>query len=224
MFSIRDIEDAKRLYKESELRNAWMLLFSLVLVAVVCKPSRAEYRLTWYSNVTVLVQDPNHDCLGSMTYILGGETDSYTELAKPLTSWFSLVPDSVWGTALFEDVPLLANVGKTVWISSGADDVHYSNMLHEFSDGRNSTMWGLFTLKSAGSIAGSGMIGHKESGYVNDCYSDFAGESIGRIGLRVNDAWGKEESVVLPEPGAFVSLLCGIVGLCGFALKKRKAY
>jgi hypothetical protein len=206
------------------LRNAWMLLFPLVLVAVVCKPSYAEYRVTWYSNVTVRVQDPNHNCLGSMTYSCGGETDSDTEPAKPLTSWFSLVPDSLWGTALFENVPLLTNVGDTVWIETGADDVHYSNMVHAFSDGRNNTMWGLFKLKSAGSIVESGMIGHSESGYLNDCYPDFAGKTIGRIGLCVNDAWVKEECDVVPEPGAFASLLCGIAGMCGFARKKRKAY
>jgi hypothetical protein len=205
------------------MRNAWMLFVSLVLVVAVCTPCCAEYCVEWHCDVTVIVEDPNHDCLGSMTYVCGGEIESPTQLPDPLTAWFHLTPDSLWGSALFENVNLLNNVGNTIWVSSGADDISYNTFVNTLTDGRSNEMWGFFTIESGSSTAGTGMIGHTESNFVNDCYPDFAGMDIGRIGLRVNDAWITRTCPGIPEPGAIVSLLCGIVGMCGFASRRRKA-
>lgn len=204
------------------MKHAWMLIFSFLLFAAVCSPSRAQFVTTWHADVTVLIEDYNHNLLGSMNYVSGGEIDSLTKLPEPLTVKFSLVPDGLWGTALFENINLLNNVGKTFWDSSGADDISYDSMVYTLTDGRSKTMWGLFALKSGSSTAGSGMVGHSESGFVNNCYPDFADLTIGRIGMRINGAWITQTSPSVPEPAALVSLLCGIAGMCGYASRSRR--
>jgi hypothetical protein len=204
------------------MKHAWMLFFSLALLAAICSPSHAQYTTTWHADVTVLVEDFAHNPLGSMAYVGGGTINSAAPLPQPLTIKFSLVPDGLWGDALFENINLLSNVGKTIWVSSGADDISFNEFVYRLTDGRNSTMWGLFSLNSHSGTIDSGMVGHSESSYLGNCYPDFGDWTIGRIGLRIDDAWITQGLPDVPEPGALVSLLCGIVGLCGFASRRRK--
>lgn len=202
------------------MRNAWMLFFCMCLMAVVVSPSQAGYRVTSQGHVTVLVEDPAHNLLGSRTYAAGSTIEADTMWTGPFGEWFSLGLDSPYA-ALFENVPLLSHIGETIWVSSNADDPDYSTFVQGLKDGRNDNVWGSFAISSAADFAGAGGLGYFEASYFDGGAHDFAGMNIGRIGLRIDGASVVQEAADLPEPGAFVSLLCGVVGMCGLVARRR---
>jgi len=201
------------------MRNAWMLLLALA----VCSPGQAGWRVTSHEQVTVLVENTACQLLGSKTWIDNAEITSGTQLAEPLSAWFSLALDDLDGSALFENVPLLANVGSTIWVASDADDPQFTAFVGTLTNGQDDTLWGSFTLKADGSFAGGSGMGYGESSFFGGGHTgDFAGSSIGRIGLRIDAATVTQEPADLPEPCSAISLLCGIIGAGGYALRRRR--
>ena len=201
------------------MKHAWMLLLALA----ICSPSQAGWRVTSHSQVTVLVENSAHQLLGSRTWIGNAESEGGSQFAEPLTTWFSLELDDLYGSALFENVALLSNVGNTVWVSSNADDPQFSAFVGVLTDGLDGTLWGKVTLKADGSFAGGSGTGYGESSFFGeDQDHDFAGMTIGRIGLRVDEATVTQAPADVPEPCSMISLLCGIIGAGGYALRRRR--
>lgn len=210
------------------MRNTWAILFCACLLVTLCKPSQAAYASQWTSKVTVLVEDNQQRLLGSHTFVYSGTVQTEVPMSRPMLT-FALTPEGLWGKPLFEDVPLLSNVGQTIWVSSNADDANYNTVVQRLTDGRSDTLYGFFTLVSPDELVcgksthvGGGEDKSKESSFLGNGHPDFAGMTIGRIGLRIDAASVALESVTVPEPGTIVSLLCLITGAGGLALKKRR--
>ncbi len=201
------------------MKHAWMLL----LVLAICSPSQAGWRVTSHSQVTVLVEDNAHQLLGSRTWVGNAESAGGSQFAEPLSTWFSLELDDLYGSALFEGVGLLSNVGNTIWVSSNADDPQFSTFVGALTDGLDETLWGKVALKADGGFIGGSGIGYYESSFFGDGQThDFAGDAIGRIGLRVDEATVTQAPADVPEPCSILALMCGIVGAGGYALRRRR--
>jgi len=196
----------------------------LLLALAICSPSQAGWRLTSHSQVTVLVESSAHQLLGSKTWIDNSECMGGSQFAEPLTTSFRLELDDLYGSSLFGNVSLPGSVGQTVWVASNNDDPQFGAFVSALTDGHNDTLWGRFTLESDGNFAGGGGIGYTESSFFGTGQNhDFKGMTIGRIGLRVDEADVTQGPVDLPEPCSMISLLCGIVGAAGYALRRRQA-
>jgi len=199
------------------MKYAWMLLLGIV----VCSPSQAGWRVTSHTRVTVMVEDTAHQLLGSKTWMESVDSLAVSRFPDPLSSWFSLELDDLYGSALFADVSLLDNVGKTVWISSNAEDPQYGLFVSALTDGVNQTLWGKVTLRANGSLVAESGTGYYESSFfAHDADQDFAGRIIGRIGLRVDEAAVAQEACDVPEPCSILALMCGIAGLAGYGLRR----
>lgn len=204
------------------MRNMWVVFLSVCLLLTVGVAARAEDSVTWTSKVTVLVEDNQHNLLGSHSYAWGGTIPSSMLTTGALGVTFSLTPEPLWGKALFEKVPLLTNVGNTIWVASDRDDTYYSTILQRITDGKSDTMYGFFTAKSGSHQVGGGEISYTASSFMAQCHPDFGGQTVGRIGLRIDAASSADMGNIVPEPASLASLTCGIAGMCGFASRRRR--
>ena len=204
------------------MRCFWVALSAACLLLVSCTAFGAQGGLTWTSKVTVLVEDSQHNLLGSHDYAWGGVIPQDKLTTGPLRITFSLTPEPFWGQALFDDVSLLGNTGKTVWISSNASDSFYSTMVDRLTDGQSGKLYGFFVVSSGAHQVGGGEASYTESSFVDGCRADFSNKSIGRIGLRIEDASAIDKSSIVPEPAAAVALLSGLIGVCRLASRRRR--
>lgn len=201
------------------MKYVWILLLSLA----ICSSSQAGWRVTSHSRVMVLVEDTAHRLLGSRTWVEEAESMGGSPFAEPISSWFSLELDDPYGSALFENVGLLDNVGNTVWISSNADDPQYGLFVSALTDGLNQMLWGKVTVRANSSYAAESGTGYYESSFFGDGGDhDFAGSSIGRIGLRVEEAIATQLPCDVPEPCSILALMCGIVGAGRYAVRCKR--
>lgn len=201
------------------MKHAWMLL----LAFAVCSPGQAEWRVTSHTRVTVMVEDVGRQLLGSKTWTESVESVAASQFPEPLSSWFSLELDDLYGSALFADVNLLDNVGETVWVSSNADNPQYGLFVSALTDGVDQTLWGKVTVTADGSLVGGSGTGYYESSFLaDDSDHDFAGSAIGRIGLRVDEATAAQERCDVPEPCSVLALMCGIAGMGGYAVRRMR--
>lgn len=199
-------------------------LLCIIFLAGSSIVSRANSRIVQQEQVTIFIQDAMYNTLGSKTFSYAYTTPCGPDQPGPLSLWFTLSFDSQPTKTLFGDIPLLANVGKTIWISSAAANPSYSTFVVALTDSRNDRLSGTFTLESLLGTVTSSTTRVYESAIIPGGISGDCGEvRIGRIGLRIDSASVTQIPCtveLVPEPGSVIALLGGIG--CMAALRRTR--
>lgn len=150
------------------------------------------------------------------------------------TVWLSYVSFGDRHYELFDDTPLIANIGKTLWISSDQQDRDFSKAVAYLTNGANDS----FEMMVGTRYASWGIpIDERKAFFSGTGGPDFAGQNVGAIGVMINGATATSPGenpnhdgiwtdytydltllvatgVPVPEPASMLVLASLITGFC----------
>lgn len=210
------------------MRKTWAIFFCACVLIIMCIPTQSAQSARWTSTVTVLVEGNDHNLLGSHTFTSSGSIPSDVILSD-LVLTFNLTAEGLWGQPLFDKILVFGNTGNTMWIANNADDPNYNTLVERLTDNRSDALYGFFTLRSPHRFVcgetdyvGGGEDVCRESSFIGTGRPDFSGMTIEKIGLRIDQASILDGAAAVPEPASLVTLACGIFGVGGLALRRRR--
>lgn len=208
------------------MKSCAIVISCVLLLVGLLSVSQADSRITQHEQVTILVDDAMYNLLGSKTFIYDTTSPCQPTQPEPLGLTFTLGIDSQPGKTLFGDVPLLPNVGKTIWINAACAHPSYSAFIETLTDGRNDRLSGTFALNTLLGTVSTTTIRAYETSFVPGGFSnDFKGDRIGRIGIRIDGASILQKPcgvVAVPEPSS-ISVLLGGLGCVAALWRRRRA-
>lgn len=200
-------------------------MFFILLTGLV-SISQADSKITQQEQVTVFVEDVMYNVLGSKIFSYSATSPVGPTQPGPLSLTFTLGIDSQPGKTLFEDVPLVTNVGKCTWVNAACAHPSYSSFIIDLTDGRNDRLSGTFTLSSPlGVVSSTTTHVYESSFFPGNVNHDFKGSRIGRIGICVETATVTQTPVFVggvPEPYAATVLVFGLASTAALWIRKRR--
>lgn len=205
------------------MKSCAIVLMCLIVLAGSLSVTRADSLITQHEQVTVLVQDKAHGILGSRTFSYDSTSAPAPAQPGPLSLWFTLGYDLRPGKTLFSNIPLVSDIGKTVWVTSTRGNPAYSTFVTSLLDGRDDPLSGTFSLKSSLGVVSTDTIRLYDSNLISGLTKKVARKrGISGIGIRVDNVKVLQTPVAVstvpePYPGVIVFL-----GLTSTAVMWRK--